>query len=104
MLQSLSHVNCVPLLGHSIQQSSSAAGRTYEVLLVFPAYQVCMVVLCVTMGCQAYVSSTPAGQHVRTSNLVLVVNLSYSHAASPTHHVRTCACATAVTAGWYPPG
>lgn len=40
VLQALSHVNCLPLLAHSITQSSSAAaGRAYEVLLVFPAYQ-----------------------------------------------------------------
>jgi hypothetical protein len=42
VLQSLSHVNCLPLLAHSITPTSSAAaGRGYEVLLVFPAYQVC---------------------------------------------------------------
>lgn len=41
VLQALSHVNCLPLLAHSITQSNSAAaGRAYEVLLVFPAYQV----------------------------------------------------------------
>lgn len=41
VLQALSHVNCLPLLAHSITQSSSAAtGRAYEALLVFPAYQV----------------------------------------------------------------
>jgi hypothetical protein len=42
VLQTLSHVNCLPLLAHSTTQSSSAAaGRAYEVLLVFPAYEVC---------------------------------------------------------------
>lgn len=42
VLQSLSHINCLPLLGHAINASTSAAaGRAFEVLLVFPVYQVC---------------------------------------------------------------
>lgn len=42
VLQALSHVNCLPLLAHAINPSSSAAaGRAYDVLLVFPAYPVC---------------------------------------------------------------
>lgn len=47
VLRALSHVNCLPLLGHAINASNSSGSGTnrtaahcHEVLLVFPAYKV----------------------------------------------------------------
>jgi hypothetical protein len=72
VLQALSHVNCLSLLAHSITQSSSAAaGRAYEVLLVFPAYQV----------------TTRAGQGSRFFSLSVSVRCLCAHAPGCLSHV-----------------
>jgi hypothetical protein len=42
VLQALSHANCLPLLGHSVNPISDSGGRAHEVLLVLPAYEVCV--------------------------------------------------------------
>lgn len=40
VLKSLSHPNCLPLLEHAIDNGNSTGSLAYNVLLVFPAYQV----------------------------------------------------------------
>jgi hypothetical protein len=73
VLQALSHVNCLPLLAHSISQSA-AAGGAYEVLLVFPAYQVCMLVCWCSDLCVApvRVAAVAAGCQQNDSVTVLL--------------------------------
>lgn len=40
MLRALSHVHCLHLLDHAINPCSSSSSLAYNVLLVFPAYEV----------------------------------------------------------------
>jgi hypothetical protein len=40
VLRALSHVHCLHLLDHAINPCSSSSSLAYNVLLVFPAYEV----------------------------------------------------------------
>jgi hypothetical protein len=40
VLRALSHAHCLPLLEHAINPCNSSSSLAYNVLLVFPAYEV----------------------------------------------------------------